>query len=644
MKEHENRLVFFEEIRLLFLPFALWYLLLGYSIISFHQGPGYGILRRFARAIRSDRVQQIDPSRYDWLAQIRVNNQVFHEIETVYSEMMQGDPLPKVLEDLYHSSLITNPHRKILAKNLRAFYHFRVLARQLAEEQGGTVLWVPCETFLYFYRISVLDSVLRNAGPLRVPGWTTTLLSLIYAARRIAWFFAVAAFPLYMLGKIGIPSLKRDTREEYPVGVRIYRTDLGLRQNSRSIDFLLAQDCPKAKNTLFCIETEISKEYRQAFSDKGYCTADLRKILRHASIWFLRDAAGREIGRAWGHAALGVMRSRPPSARLAFEILRNFMVWTAFLTRYHLRHYVAYNDTVASDTARNILLHQASTETWYYLHTCANTDLYTPPGEEDLQDVEFSYLHFTHLVAWGEKSAKFYRSVPNFIGSYEITGCLWSEFAARIRDQGLQNTCLAHAKAKFTSAGGSLPERIIGVFDTSLDPGHPPSLSVRDMHQFLNGILRLLDDLPSIGVIFKNKRFLSDIAERSPETLPLYHALQDHPRCYLTDEKDPDPAETIAAADLVISACFSSPAIEALGARCRAFYYDATDRFRGTYYDQFPGFIAHDYDHLADWTRCWLYETSDEEFSRFLDTYIRGEVEAGIDGAALSRFRSRLCS
>ena len=163
------------------------------------------------------------------------------------------------------------------------------------------------------------------------------------------------------------------------------------------------------------------------------------------------------------------------------------------------------------------------------------------------------------------------------------------------------------------------------------------------MHQFLEGILRLLDDLPGIGVIFKNKRDLKDITEHSPEILPLYHALQEHPRCYLTDEKDPDPAETIAATDLVISACFSSPAIEALGARCRAFYYDASDRFRGTYYDRFPRFIAHDYVQLVDWTRFWLYETSDDEFSRFLETYIRGEVEAGIDGAAIFRFRSMLC-
>ena len=153
---------------------------------------------------------------------------------------------------------------------------------------------------------------------------------------------------------------------------------------------------------------------------KDIALQNLRKSLRHASIWFLWDDMGREIWWAWGHVVLSMMRSRPVSLRLTFELLRNFMVWKAFLTRYHLRHYVAYNDTIASDTARNILLHQAFTETWYYLHTCANTDIYTPPGEEDLQDVEFSYLHFAHLVAWGEKSAKFYRSVPNFIGSYEI--------------------------------------------------------------------------------------------------------------------------------------------------------------------------------------------------------------------------------
>jgi len=118
--------------------------------------------------------------------------------------------------------------------------------------------------------------------------------------------------------------------------------------------------------------------------------------------------------------------------------------------------------------------------------------------------------------------------------------------------------------------------------------------------------------------------------------------LMDHPRCIFMGDLNPDPADTIAASDLSISACFTSTTVEALGAKKRAIYYDASGRFSGTYYDNFPHLVAHSYDELRELVHHWLYETSDQEFTFYLQTYVLGELDAFLDGGAITRLRKLL--
>jgi polysaccharide biosynthesis PFTS motif protein len=114
------------------------------------------------------------------------------------------------------------------------------------------------------------------------------------------------------------------------------------------------------------------------------------------------------------------------------------------------------------------------------------------------------------------------------------------------------------------------PKKIIGVFDTSFTETCP--LGYRDMIQFVEGLLCLLDEIPDLGIIYKNKNSLQVLSEHVPEILPYYKKLQDRPRCYFTDLEKTDPTECIVASALVISAPFTSSTIEALGAGTRALY------------------------------------------------------------------------
>jgi hypothetical protein len=128
-----------------------------------------------------------------------------------------------------------------------------------------------------------------------------------------------------------------------------------------------------------------------------------------------------------------------------------------------------------------------------------------------------------------------------------------------------------------------------------------------------------------------------------PRMRPAYTKLRDHPRCVVFSGDEADTSEVIAASQLVISACFTSPTIEALGGRGRGIFYDATGKFRGCYPDAFPMMVAHDYQDLKKYAYYWLYQNSDEDFQKYLAEHIEHEVDSYADGGAVTRFRKKLC-
>jgi len=186
-----------------------------------------------------------------------------------------------------------------------------------------------------------------------------------------------------------------------------------------------------------------------------------------------------------------------------------------------------------------------------------------------------------------------------------------------------------------------MPGRIIAVYDTTF--GEKVALQPSDIALFIEGILKLLEDNPQIGVIFKEKNPFEEVLSRNPETAPIYEKLRTHERCYATGNIG-DAAEAIAASDLIVSACFTSCTVEALGARRKAIYFDATNRFKGYYYDHFPRLVAHGYDELRKLVQYWLYDITPDEFDNYLETYVKGELDAYVDGRAITRFRELLRS
>jgi hypothetical protein len=52
--------------------------------------------------------------------------------------------------------------------------------------------------------------------------------------------------------------------------------------------------------------------------------------------------------------------------------------------------------------------------------------------------------------------------------------------------------------------------------------------------------------------------------------------------------------------------------------------------------------VAHGYEELKLFVRYWLNEIAEDEFKVYLKKYLKGEVDAYVDGRAISRFREEL--
>ena len=123
--------------------------------------------------------------------------------------------------------------------------------------------------------------------------------------------------------------------------------------------------------------------------------------------------------------------------------------------------------------------------------------------------------------------------------------------------------------------------------------------------------------------------------------MAVYRRLDDHPRAFCVANTF-SASEMTAMSDLVLSFPFTSTSLEAIAARKKAVWYDACDKYRGSYFDKVPGLVCHNYDELSSRVNWLLCATSSEEYDRYLDAEVKGKVESYLDGKAITRFRRYL--
>lgn len=643
-KNSHGQSIIFEEIGFLSVPFLAFYLLKGYRIYCFSINQILEKKRLIQKFILEKKLIKIEYNDLDLTLQLEINKVVLDEIEKVYEENFQKNKTAAEIAILVGSDSATNVFKKKLSLNLYDFYRMNLFFDKffLPVCENNKLLFIPGKIYLDLKKVTCVEEIITQKKHIVSPVGGKVYTHILGLILRLKYCTLLLCFPFWILLKIRIPSIKKEVKKSFSVGIRLSNSDWPPGNKYRRFDFLIDNVSLTRTNTVFCIEEPISDNVKQKILDNEYNYVEIRELLKNANISYCKNILVKLFLSSYAICLKNSLLEHSLIIQLCPEIMFRFLLWKRFEEKYKIHHYVTYNESLPTDIIRNIVLENQGVSTWLYAHSIGTNDFFSRQGHKEIMEKMYAYFHYDHYVVWGEKMELYYRKHPHNIRNFHKMGCLWSEHVRIINENGLDNDALNALQQKFVDNNISGPKKIIGVFDVST--GHDAPLTEKDMIAFINGILQMLDESPTFGVIFKKKWSYKKLTFYTPNLVKYYKKLESHPRCYLTDEIDTDPSETIAASDLVISAPFTSPTIESLGAKRKAIYFDATGKFRDTYYDQIPRFVVHDRNELIKTIDYWLNEISDEQFLAFLNRYVLHELDEYMDGMAITRFRQKLCS
>jgi hypothetical protein len=385
----------------------------------------------------------------------------------------------------------------------------------------------------------------------------------------------------------------------------------------KGIDFLLDGERITKDNTVFA-------EHRAEMGRRGLrlaqsCPLPSWTLWRKAAAVALKTIGFAVIYPRW-------------ASRAAALLIREYLVWSSFVSAWKTRHFVSYADYSVRHIGRNLILSKNGTQTWYYAD--AEFTYETMPGPMHL-DLGFGYLCFDHCVTWSHRYARYMQSHHQAIPDYRVVGSYWSEQVLAIRD--------GRIKSVFAQ---NLPERVprgakvIAVFDAFYH--NDGWLPIRYGVLFARAMTDLLNERPDVFMVFKEKKWPAFYTSAdSDELKSAYQALASHPRCLVPGFEVSTP-EVLAVSELCVSFPFGSPTMEAVGAGIKAIYYAPDKQYMGGYYDRVPGLVVYDQTSLLQRVGELLDQTSNADFQEYLRTYVKGDIDPYLDGFGLTRFRNLL--
>lgn len=630
--ENNKKLVIFESLSYSSIPAVYLYAKRQYKICYFALNAKTQNIKLAKKILDDCGASALKWEDYD--EYYRSHDLALDNIEQIYDLHFGDNKVIHKMESLFDTDIVHNVYKKALVEKLLIFYQIFTRLNYAAENTNSYIIFIPSE----YCKLAKLTNATLNSK-IHIPFYSRACTQINEYAKKLIYIAALILLPLLViLWKTRKIVLNTTDSNEYQVGLRVYNNDWGFLKKYRTIDFLIDGNKLNKDNTIFCVETAISKEYMLQLKEKGYNVVEIPKILHEIDLSFIKNTLIKKIIPYSFKSSYLALSNPSYISETTLGVIFKYILWSRFTQKYALKHFVAYNHFEKYHIVRNILLSTGGVETWYYLHSSHYNDLFKKPQEKiSMREVEFSYLYYNNLVSWGDKSSATHDLLPNLIKEHQKLGCLWSEHV-RIASDGnilpnLRDIAFHEIQVK--------PTKIIGVFDTTFGDMVSVILRSNDIVLFIGGILKMLEQCPHVGVIFKEKWVWEEILSKGSEISIIYDKLRSHERCYSTGGHA-DTCEVIAASDLVISACFTSTTSEALGAGKKAIYFDATSRFRDCYYDKFPKMVAHGFDELEDVVKYWLYEVNDAQFNEYLDNYIKGELDSYADGKAITRFRDML--
>jgi polysaccharide biosynthesis PFTS motif protein len=552
-----------------------------------------------------------------------------HEhIDHVFDEYFSFSPSIKNMEKLLENPEIKNMYKHRLLQELRKIYEIELKINEIVKnKKNAEIHFVPCDSFMVHSDAAAPLS--KKVKVIFASGFRVSIERFINRLKNMIWL----GVPIYVFFKKVRRIVDKKQRKHYRVGIMIPPHPRSIFSLNYLTETIFLNKNELSKNDVLFIDNrgQVNLEgykkreyhYTRLLNDKESISTDLfwRKIVKRLIPTWLKSICFSFFEEA-------------PITKTNIPILFDYIVWNIFVDCYEIDNYV--KRLQPDNLSKLHILSQAGVKTWIVYPDNTSPDYHLDWDENKRNQTLCSFMYFDNAVIYGDAVERFYRKHRNQIKNYIKVGVILSQIVQELRGGKLKSPIFDIMRKK------GLPKKVIGVFDTTYVNYGP--VKVKDGVRFGEDILKLLNELPEIGIVFLAKK---ELKQRPPELNPIYDKLKNHERCLFFSRWDKEgisAPEVIAVSDLVISAPYTSAAAEALGARIKAMYYDAAGRDIGDkyYFNRLPNFVAHNYEELKKLVNYWLYKITDKEFKDFLNKYIKDEMDPYLDGMALTRVRKML--
>lgn len=417
-----------------------------------------------------------------------------------------------------------------------------------------------------------------------------------------------------------------------PLLIRSYAEDWGIdrgdQRRLRNLDFVVDGDTIDASEVAVWLEEGVPPDRRARLQERGYAVLERSDVtvgllgflwrvvpaLLDAGLLFARLSAAER----WWHG---------PVRRLLFQLI----LWREVARGARPRVLLALNDIHPTGVARTLALRRTGCLTVEYefsSHWLTNEDGWVP-------DYVYGFTVVDAMVSWGPLHSRHFSNHRGVFGEFWELGCLWSEHARLVRDDEVIGRRYREALAREYDLDLSAWDAVVGVFDTST----ASFFGYDDMAAFYAGVAAVAAASPRVLFLCKPKRPFADIVDNANGGAEVGAALAGAPNVVMLHEWF-ETAAVVGLCDLSINACYTSPAVETIGAGRPALYYDPTRLFPDSFFRRVDRFVATTEDELCTFVAQQLARDGRERETDLRERF--SELEGHFDGRAITRLRGRL--
>ncbi|MBU4286785.1 MAG: hypothetical protein KKI12_01265 [Proteobacteria bacterium] len=577
------------------------------------------------------------------------------QTEVIYNHL-KNEKIIRILSDLYKTTETDLAFKKILLNEVfKHIYINQYLSDEEKEQKDSFDIFFVPHNYNFYGKI-IKDYGNYNMRPLRkikINKWFSYIFPFVESYDKLKWrlvalFYIFPKIALLFLARLCAAKSSSKAHFKYAIPIdQIFQIKFN---GKRSFDFLLDYEEINKKNTIFILNYAVDKDWLAEQKEKGYYFLNTKNNFNiHQMTKF--HLSGKLLRLTFMSLVkmLFASTSHVPFLICFVYGMNIFIKWNIIFNQISAENYVYTNQEGVAQILINILVAKHGGATWNYSSFIGGGLLYSRDNDfNDCRHILWAFLNSDHFLAVNRDVVKYYRLHHQKIRNYHIIGNIYSEMVRE--EMGKINKKEFIIQYYHRHFANNM--KIVVYLDTTFVDDDNVFTSYDDAIASYQDMLRLLDEREELLMIVKPSKnedfFISPLRQwSSPEKgkiiIGLWESLKTHERVYWAGHAG-DLPKIMAISDLVITHCMSSPTVEALGARKKAFWYESGDKHRGLAYDKIPQLVIHGYHDLKKRIEYLLYEINDDEYDEYLNKNIKSKIEYQLDGLALTRFRKLICA